>query len=341
MRPEYEIKVKYNGIRHVQIWQGSTAGELALFIADLERIDPDRVILESSGNKLRSFESLANFRTKSVKVFILQDFVFQTVSGELTIRLRNTATLRDACEMISQCLGKRSDLICFKAGMNQQLDLMKPLASLGPLSISVLNPTKFSFNGHNYSLPVDSSIIMRDLKSKISSVVGGGISPEQFSLLFSNSEVDDDMTLEDLDYGPLSLPLIVETKSKPSAASSTVPSPALAKRELAPSPQILGQAPPPKRQIWNMESLSARERAKKSYPGDRQKPRHKFCELDARCPDELVLNVDEVGSQKWTDRKPRRVIIPHQERPQRIQCSVPRSQKRISCIAGISMAGDT
>jgi hypothetical protein len=39
-------------------------------------------------------------------------------------------------------------------------------------------------------------------------------------------------------------------------------------------------------------------------------------------PTELVFNIDEVGSQEWADRKPRRVVIPHQERPRRIQCSV-------------------
>jgi hypothetical protein len=42
-------------------------------------------------------------------------------------------------------------------------------------------------------------------------------------------------------------------------------------------------------------------------------------------PTDLIFNVDEVGSQEWADRKPRRVIIPHQEQPQRIQDSVPRS----------------
>jgi hypothetical protein len=58
-------------------------------------------------------------------------------------------------------------------------------------------------------------------------------------------------------------------------------------------------------------------------------------------PTELVFNIDEVGSQEWADRKPRSVIIPHQERPRKIHYSVRRSQKRISCIAAISMAGDT
>ena len=58
-------------------------------------------------------------------------------------------------------------------------------------------------------------------------------------------------------------------------------------------------------------------------------------------PTELILNLDEVGSQDWADRKPRSVIVPHQARRVRIEYSVPRSEKRISCIAAISMAGDT
>jgi hypothetical protein len=33
---------------------------------------------------------------------------------------------------------------------------------------------------------------------------------------------------------------------------------------------------------------------------------------------ELVFNLDEVGSQEWADRKPRKIIIPHRARPQMI-----------------------
>jgi hypothetical protein len=57
-------------------------------------------------------------------------------------------------------------------------------------------------------------------------------------------------------------------------------------------------------------------------------------------PTELIFNLDEVGSQEWADRKPRSVIIPRQPRPVRIEYSVPRAEKRMSCIATISMAGD-
>jgi hypothetical protein len=57
-------------------------------------------------------------------------------------------------------------------------------------------------------------------------------------------------------------------------------------------------------------------------------------------PTELILNLDEVGSQEWSGRKKRDVIIPHQPSPRRIEYSVPRKEKRISCIATILMAGD-
>jgi hypothetical protein len=55
---------------------------------------------------------------------------------------------------------------------------------------------------------------------------------------------------------------------------------------------------------------------------------------------ELILNVDEVGCQEWSDRKKRDVIIPHQERLCRIEYAVSRKEKRITCITTISMAGD-
>jgi hypothetical protein len=54
----------------------------------------------------------------------------------------------------------------------------------------------------------------------------------------------------------------------------------------------------------------------------------------------FILNVDEVGCQKWSDRKKRDVVIPHQERPCRIEYAVSSKEKRITCITTISMASD-
>jgi hypothetical protein len=55
---------------------------------------------------------------------------------------------------------------------------------------------------------------------------------------------------------------------------------------------------------------------------------------------ELILNVDEVGCQEWSDRKKRDVIISHQERACRIEYAASRKEKRITRITTISTAGD-
>jgi hypothetical protein len=57
-------------------------------------------------------------------------------------------------------------------------------------------------------------------------------------------------------------------------------------------------------------------------------------------PTELILNLDEVGSQKWSNQKKRKIIIPYQASPRRIEYSVPRKEKCTSCITTISRACD-
>jgi hypothetical protein len=57
-------------------------------------------------------------------------------------------------------------------------------------------------------------------------------------------------------------------------------------------------------------------------------------------PSELILNLDEVGSEKRSDQKKREISIFHQGSPRRIEYSVPRKEKCISCIKTISRASD-
>jgi hypothetical protein len=57
-------------------------------------------------------------------------------------------------------------------------------------------------------------------------------------------------------------------------------------------------------------------------------------------PTELILNLDEVSSQEWSDRRKREVIIRHQASPRRIEYSLLRKERHISCITTISTAGD-
>ena len=58
-------------------------------------------------------------------------------------------------------------------------------------------------------------------------------------------------------------------------------------------------------------------------------------------PTELVFNMDEVGQQSWSDRKSKKVIVPSSMKDVRIEYEVDRSEKKISLVSIISMAGDT
>jgi hypothetical protein len=57
-------------------------------------------------------------------------------------------------------------------------------------------------------------------------------------------------------------------------------------------------------------------------------------------PAELIFTLDEIESHEWADWNPRDMIIPHQARPGHIESSVQCTEKRISCITTLSMAGD-
>lgn len=58
-------------------------------------------------------------------------------------------------------------------------------------------------------------------------------------------------------------------------------------------------------------------------------------------PTELVFNIDEVGFQRWSDRKKKRVIVPLSTPKKQVHYAVKRSEKRVSIVSTISMAGDT
>ena len=58
-------------------------------------------------------------------------------------------------------------------------------------------------------------------------------------------------------------------------------------------------------------------------------------------PTELVFNLDEVGHQPWADKKFKKVIVPMYMKDNRIEYSIDRSEKRVSMIITISMAGDS
>ena len=57
-------------------------------------------------------------------------------------------------------------------------------------------------------------------------------------------------------------------------------------------------------------------------------------------PTELIFNIDEVGCQKWADRKKKKVIVSQRIPTKKVFYSVKRSEKRLTVVSAISMAGD-
>ena len=57
-------------------------------------------------------------------------------------------------------------------------------------------------------------------------------------------------------------------------------------------------------------------------------------------PTELIFNLDEVGMQKWADRKKKKILAPVDMKNSRIEYAVERTEKRITIVSAISMAGD-
>jgi hypothetical protein len=55
---------------------------------------------------------------------------------------------------------------------------------------------------------------------------------------------------------------------------------------------------------------------------------------------ELVFNLDEVGSEEWADRKPKKVFAPTVRAEKTVHHPVNRGGRRVSAIVTISMAGD-
>jgi hypothetical protein len=53
-----------------------------------------------------------------------------------------------------------------------------------------------------------------------------------------------------------------------------------------------------------------------------------------------LVNLDEFGSQEWSNQKRQELLIHHQAFLRRMEYSVPRKERRIKCITMISMAVD-
>jgi hypothetical protein len=145
-----------------------------------------------------------------MKIFV---FIHESGLEFVTARLRKAATLGDAREALARQMGRPSHLLRFASDGKPITNLGARISSLGAPTFIWLRPMIFRFNGHEYSRSVDSSATAKELKNIISEAIERHIPPEMLDLLLNGSTLDDDITLADLEYGPMTPPIDVQEKA--------------------------------------------------------------------------------------------------------------------------------
>jgi hypothetical protein len=67
---------------------------------------------------------------------------------------------------------------------------------------------------------------------------------------------------------------------------------------------------------------------------------HKLIGFGSNVHTELVFTMDEVGSEEWSDRKPKNVLTPAVRAEKTGSYQVKRGEQRVSAIVNTSVAGD-
>jgi hypothetical protein len=75
---------------------------------------------------------------------------------------------------------------------------------------AIIHPVHIYFNRHPYSLIVDYTVPIHEVRSRISGAIGGGVPADQPHVLWEWAELDNDMTLTGMEYVPQSQRLEVE-----------------------------------------------------------------------------------------------------------------------------------
>jgi hypothetical protein len=97
------------------------------------------------------------------------------------------------------------------------LSSLTPIGTPGGITVSFIESPKFNFKGHMYTLGVDPAAPVAELKRLLSVAIGGSVPPDKLIILEGRSVLDDEMTLEDIEYCPLSEPLITEEEGPQTA----------------------------------------------------------------------------------------------------------------------------
>jgi hypothetical protein len=138
------------------------------------------------------------------------EFRFRTPLGGLTVRLPKTATVGNAPYFFAQRLEKAVDRLRFAKDGRPEIQFDISLSTLGVLEVSVVERTKFVFEGRTHALAIDATATVAAMKTKLTAAIGNGIPPLALAIRFNGGVVEDAATLKDLNYRRSSPPPCVE-----------------------------------------------------------------------------------------------------------------------------------
>jgi hypothetical protein len=162
------------------------------------------------------------------------EFHFDSVTGPISVSLPVGATVGHARTALANQLGQSEEAVKVLVNDLETGDDSQPLPPEG-LSVSYLQTIEFEFYGKKTRLAVDFDLPVSRLKSTLVGRIERLPPPAAFSLYFGNSEMDEEMTINDLEPSPTDCITIVGSNLPRRVSSGP----------LAPVAPVMAPSPPP------------------------------------------------------------------------------------------------
>jgi hypothetical protein len=187
-------------IQVLNVTNGDRIASLKVLLAPMISKDVGDFVFLSSNNNVdgsQLISQLPELRLKVTTPFV--DVPFEAVNGvQHSVKLRPDATVRDARNALAVSIGKSNDSVFLIDLDNSSVPDDQLLSSAtGPLRISYLREMSFDFQGQKLRIPIDFAAPISTVKKTVSARLH--LPEADFSLLFGDAEIDDDMSLDDFE----------------------------------------------------------------------------------------------------------------------------------------------
>jgi hypothetical protein len=171
--------------------ESDTVQDLSLFLSATEKVPIAQLSVCQGGRRLPGNVALKDLRMVDV-VVQLAVFVFVVVGRQIEMEYDDRTTVGNAKIHLGGRLGKSPEQFNLEFADS---DLLVELQS--PMTVGLLEPTTFLFEGERFSLYLAEDVPFSVIKVELAKKVG----ITSFSILLGHAEIDDEMTIEDLGDG--------------------------------------------------------------------------------------------------------------------------------------------